>query len=224
MEVPDGTFAGGGRRQATLTIIDLKKQDGRTAKPTALQALTGLTWTAAEYTTTQIIDMEAAGTIRIKENHNNQNHPVEILVSFETQTMPDPLIDHAQALARRQGEGWSDKQKQHMWKIDLDRHVLSFPNGPEYSLDDFDWTETKWDEENGLTLQFKGPGKLFQLNLLAAGSSDIFDERLSDSTATLKKKQRKHNETGIEWLKQSIRSYDEKKINKALASIQNMRE
>ncbi|HEY4036932.1 MAG TPA: hypothetical protein VGL94_23485 [Ktedonobacteraceae bacterium] len=221
LEVPGDTFAAGGRRQATLTIIDLKKQDGRTAKPAALHALTGPTWTAAEYTTIKTIDMEKAGTIRIKENHNNQNYPVETLVSFETQVMPDPLIDHAQALARRQGEGWSDKQKQHMWKIDLDRHVLSFPNGLEFSLDDFDWTETRWDEENGLTLRFKGPGKLFELNLLAAGSYDAFDPRLSDFISSLKKKQREHQETGIEWLKQSIRSYSEKKIDTALTSIKS---
>ena len=108
-----------------------------------------------------------------------------------------------------------------MCKLDLDRHVLILPNGQEYSINEFDWTETKWDEENGLTLQYKGPKELSQVNLMAAGSSDIFDEKLSDATAALKKKKRKHLEAGIELLKQSIKSYDEKKINAVLELIQS---
>ncbi|HEY4032927.1 MAG TPA: hypothetical protein VGL94_03070 [Ktedonobacteraceae bacterium] len=215
LEVAGNRFAGGGRREAVLTIIDLKKQDGRIAKPG------GGVWTQAEYTKVERIPMEAAGTIKIVENHNNQNSPIEVEFKFTIETMPNPVINHAQALARRQGPGWSEEQKRRMWRLDLDRRMLILPNGQEYSMDDFDWTESKWDEENGLSLQFKGPGELSQVNLLAAGSADIFDQKLLDATAALKKKKRKHVENGIEWLKQSIKSYDENKINEALGSLQN---
>jgi len=165
--------------------------------------------------------MEAAGTIRIKENHNNQSNPVETVFSTHIETMPSPVINHIEALALRQGEGWSDEQKRRMCKLDLERRVLILPNGQEYPIDEFDWTETRWDEENGLTLQYKGPRELSHVNLLAAGSSDIFDEKLLDAKTTLEKKKRKHIENGIEWLKQSIKLYDENKINAALVSIQS---
>ncbi|HEY4035588.1 MAG TPA: hypothetical protein VGL94_16645 [Ktedonobacteraceae bacterium] len=214
LEIPGDSFANGGRRQATLTIIDLQKRDGRIARPG------GGMWTQAEYTTVEIIPMEATGKITIRQNHNNQNEPAEFLFGRDIEVMPNPVVDHAAALASKQGLGWSDEEKRRMCKLDLDRRVLILPNGQEYGIEKFDWTETKWDEDNGLSLQYKGPKELSQVNLLAA-SVDIFDERLLGATAALKKKKRKHVEDGIEWLKNAIKSYDEGKINDALGSLQS---
>jgi hypothetical protein len=220
--VVDGnSFANGGRRTGVLTIVDLKKQDGTTSKPEALHAETGQRWTPEEYTTRKEIPMEAAGTIRIKENHNNQSNAVETIFSTHIETMPAPDINHAEALALKQGEGWSDEDKRRMCKFDLDRRVLILPNGLEFPMDKFDWTETKWDEVNGVTLQYKGPKELSQVNLLTAGSSDIFDEKLLDATTAVEEKKRKHLEEGIELLKQAIKSYDEGKINDIIGYIRS---
>jgi hypothetical protein len=217
LEVPGNSFAHGGRRQAVLTITDTKKRDNLIARPA------GGLWLPAEYTRTERINMEAAGKITIKENHNNQSNAIETIFSFETQTMPNPVINHAQALERRQGKGWTSEQKRYMWTLDLERRIITHTEtGLEFSIDDIDWTETKWDEENGLTLQFKGPPELSQINLLAVGSCGIFSEKLKAATTALKKKKRDHLEQGIEWLKQSTKSYDEQKIDQALASIESL--
>ncbi|HEY4035402.1 MAG TPA: hypothetical protein VGL94_15700 [Ktedonobacteraceae bacterium] len=178
-------------------------------------------WTEDEYRAVKTFDMRAASKIKIKENHNNQTYPVEVLFDVVTETMPDAVIDHRAVLATKRWPAWSDEEKRRMCKLDLDRQALILPNGQEYRMKDFDWTETKWDEDNGLTLQFKGPKELSQLNLIATGSSDTFNENLSNATAALKKKKRKQAETGIELIKQVIKSYNVEEINAVIGAIQS---
>jgi hypothetical protein len=220
LEIPGNSFANGGRREAILTIVDKKMKDGTTPKPEALQKKSGhAEWTENEYTTVKKIPMEAATTIKIKENHNSGSAPVEILFDYVVETMPDELADHAEALKPRQGPGYSPENKQDMYRLDLERRVIVHPNGMEFRMEEFDWTETKYDEHNGLTLQYKGPSDLPRINLKQISYASL-DPKIIPATNALKEKKRQQFSDGIQSLIKAFKSQDAKKISNVMRAIE----
>ncbi|HEY4036086.1 MAG TPA: hypothetical protein VGL94_19180, partial [Ktedonobacteraceae bacterium] len=186
LKIDGDTFSEGNKRRiGILTYID--KEAERDEIKNAEDE--GRAVREEDYKKTVEFDMERANTIHLMiDLVNEKNNAPALGFDYTIETMPEPVIDHEDAVKQKQGvAGWSDEEKRRMCKLDLDRGMLILPNGQEYPMNKFDWTETKFDEENGLTLQYKGPKELSQVNLMAAGSSDIFDEKLLDSTTAVEK-------------------------------------